>query len=370
MKQAVIITGHFPIQKRKSSILWVSQHLQEMGWHVTHVTVGYSWMSYLKPDGRLKALGYKPKRGLRTISKSLTAIYGVSPIHPVKTGYRCIDQVMSASHIGFTQFWRTRLKTSLAEAHLVICESGASVLLAPTVAELAPKAARVYRVNDDIRLLNAPEFLVKAELENAKLFTRISSANQALVKRFKHFNATIDTMGIPKKLLEKEYLPPFMISKHQKQVVCAGTTQLDLDALYRTANLRPNWQIHILGRTKRISRDEPTNLNFHGELPFEKVIDYVAHADIGLAPYIDKVGIEYQTTNSNRMLLYRNFGLPILGPDRLKTPQIPNILGYNDPDVLDRCETMPKRPEVINDWAVLAHALAQNDEIVPPTDVS
>jgi 2-beta-glucuronyltransferase len=370
MKRVVIITGHFPDQKRQSSILWVSRHLQDIGWHVTHVTVGYSWLSYLKSDARLKALEYKPKQGLHEVSKSLTAIYGVPPIHPIRTGYPTLDKAIGSLQSVFVQFWRKRLHTPLAQADLVICESGAPVLLAPVVAEYAPKAARIYRVNDDIQLLNAPNFLLEAEFRNSKLFTRISSANPALLKRFRHKNSTLDPMGIPTDLLKSKSPSPFFENIDQKKVICAGTTQLDYDALDRIAKQQPNWQIHILGRTKQIPDSHQKNLHFHGELSFEKVLGFVAHADIGLAPYIDKVGVEYQTTNSNRMLLYRHFGLPILGPDRLKTPTIPNIIGYSDPSALDRCEISSKRPEPIHDWSVLAKALAQNDEILPPTEVS
>lgn len=61
------------------------------------------------------------------------------------------------------------------------------------------------------------------------------------------------------------------------------------------------------------------------------MLDFIAYADVGLAPYIDKPGIEYQTINSNRMLLYRSYGLPILGPDRLCNPTVPNIIGYSEP---------------------------------------
>tara|TARA_B110000114_G_scaffold179677_1_gene214423 strand:+ start:755 stop:919 length:165 start_codon:yes stop_codon:yes gene_type:complete len=51
----------------------------------------------------------------------------------------------------------------LREANLVICESGAPVLLAPLLTKYAPTASRIYQVNDDMRLLNAPAYLVRAE---------------------------------------------------------------------------------------------------------------------------------------------------------------------------------------------------------------
>ena len=370
MKRAVIITGHFPFQKRRGSVLWVSHHLQKMGWHVTHVTVGYSWLSYLKTDQRLKALDYKPKQGQQCHSVTLTAIFGFSPVHPARSGHHVADKLISAFQGLFKAYWRPRLKGPLVIADLVICESGAPVLLAPLLSKYAPLAARIYRVNDDIHLLNAPDFLQKAEVENAQHFTRISSANQGLTKQFRHRNITLDPMGVPIIQLDEMHPSPFSSVLNQKVAVCAGTTQLDQDALFWIAKSRSNWQVHVLGRTRGERSNRPPNLIYHGEVNFDDIVGFVQHADIGLAPYTDQVGIEYQTTNSNRMLLYRHFGLPILGPDRLCDPSLPSIIGYSDPNALDRCESMPKRPEAIQDWSELAIALTQNAEMVPPTDVA
>lgn len=368
--RVVILTGHFPFQKRRGSILWVSQHLQSIGWHVTHVTVGYSWLSVLKQDPRLKALGYVPKRGTVKQSKNLTTIYGLSPVHPIKTGHHLVDLALAASRSLFKAYWQPKLRPPLKNADLVICESGAPILLAPLLSKYAARAARIYRVNDDIRLLNAPDYLSKAEQDHQHHFTRISSANPRLTKRFTHENITLDPMGIPRLQLKDRPPSPYSSDKGQFIAVCAGTTQLDQDAITWVAKNRPNWQVHILGRTKRNPSQTLPNLNYRGELNFNEMLSFIAHADIGLAPYIDRPGIEYQTTNSNRILLYRHYGLPILAPNRLCDPERPSIVGYSDPNALGRCETMPRQPEVIQDWSALAAALAQNGEIVPPTEVA
>ena len=165
MNRAAIITGHFPFQKRWGSILWVSHHLQKMGWHVTHVTVGCSWLSAIKRDPRLAARGYKPKLGAQVRSPTLTTIFGLSPLHPLRTGFTLVDQPFARLKSLFINYWTPRLRGSLREANLVICESGAPVLLAPLLTKYAPTASRIYQVNDDMRLLNAPAYLVRAEQE-------------------------------------------------------------------------------------------------------------------------------------------------------------------------------------------------------------
>jgi 2-beta-glucuronyltransferase len=356
MKRAVLLTGHFPDQKRRPSLLWVSDAMQADGWHISHVTVGYSWLSILKGDRRLAALDQPPKRGIRVVSPSLTTIYGLSPLHPFSTRNRLGDAVLRPFHVLFPAYWSRILPAPLAKADLVLIESGPPVLLAPLARRLAPQAQLIYRVNDDMRLLGYPAFLPLSEVRNAGLFNRISTASPHLARRFHGLApVSIDPMGIPHAHLSGEKPDPYG-PRAVKECVCAGTTQLDMAALVRIAKARPNWRLHVIGRLKSTPPQQP-NLIFHGERDFETTLAFIAHADIGLAPYIDAPGIQYQTANSNRILLYRHFGLPILGPDRLCHPSVPSIIGYGDPKVWFRGETTPKRPEHIPDWRDLARRL-------------
>ena len=370
MKRAVLLTGHFPGQKRRPSLLWVSDHLQRTGWHVTHAVVGYSWLSRLRADKRLSTLDCPPKPGTERLSASLTCLYGLSPLHPFSTGLRPLDALLRPLHGVFPAYWSPKLAGHLAHAQLVIAESGPPVMLAPIIARHAPRAARIYRINDDIRLLNAPHWLTTLEHQNSLYFTRISTASPYLARRFAtHPNVTLDPMGVPQNRLKVSISDPFRARLHSKIAVCAGTTQIDIQAITRIARDRPNWQIHVLGALKAPPPALP-NVTWHGEQSFETTLAYIAHADIGLAPYPNRPGIEYQATNSNRILLYRHFGLPILGPDRLCQPSVPSIIGYRQPGAYDRCETLPRRPEQIPDWSALADHLVQNPDTEPPDEVS
>ena len=344
--------------------------MQAQGWHVTHVTVGYSWLSALKGDRRVKALGYTPKPGTQILGPTLTTIYGLSPLHPFSTQNPTLDALLRPLHALFPAYWGRRLRTPLAQADLVLVESGAPIMLAPLARRLAPQAQLIYRVNDDIRLLGLPDFLHGLESRYAGIFNRISTASPNLARRFDGLTpVSIDPMGIPHSRLKTKHPDPYS-PRASKEAVCAGTTQLDIPALIRLAAAKPDWRFHIIGRLKSTPPNLP-NLIFLGERDFDTTLAHIAHADIGLAPYIDAPGIEYQTTNSNRILLYRHFGLPILGPDRLCHPSAPLINGYSDPNALFRCETAPKRPEAIPDWANLARRLTdQNPVTDPPFDVA
>lgn len=367
-RRAVILSGHFPHQPRRPSMLWVSDHLQKMGWHVTFVTVGYSWISRLAGDRRLATLDALPRAGRVDLGPRLTHLFGYAPIHPFSLGNGVVDGLMHPLNAAFAGYWQVRLRACLSQASLVIAESGPPVMLGPVLRRLAPNAARVYRVNDDARLLGLPAWFCRAEELWARSFTRVSSASPHLLARFcDHPNRTLDPMGLPLAELSEKLPDPFG-QRTRKQAVCAGTSHLDTDALERIATACPDWQLHVLGRLRGAVPDVP-NIVWHGERPLRTVLSHVAHADIGLAPYRDVPGVEYQATNSNRLMLYRHFGLPVLGPDRMCRPDLPGVVGYSDPDWRRRCESAARRPESLPDWRDLAVALAQNETTVPPLDM-
>lgn len=357
MRRAVLLTGHFAQQKRRGSMLWVSDALQRMGWHVTLCTIGYSWLSRLIGDRRLSALDAAPETGTRDISSSLTALFGYAPLHPFSTRCRLTDAALTPLQGLTARYWAPRLAAPLAQADLTLIESGAPVLLAPLARRHASRTPMVYRVNDDMRLLGLPESLLTAERNHAPLFDRISTASPLLARRFDgHRNVTLDPMGLDHAGLLQPQPDPYA-PRAEREVVCAGTTQFDPQLVACVAEARPNWRIHVLGRLK--PSQTVSAITHHGEQPFATTLAHIRHADIGLAPYPDTPGIEYQRHHSNRMLLYCHFGLPILAPDRLTDPEIPSILGTGNLDrALFRAETWRRRPERLPDWSDLARSLA------------
>ena len=364
MKRFVFLTGHFPQQKRRTSMLWVTDHLQSQGCHVTYATVGYSWLSRLKGDRRLAALGYTPNTGTTPISPTLTGLFGYSPYHPTNWPTQTLNKAFETLDPLFAAYWAPRLRAPLAQADVVVVESGPPVALSPLVARLAPQATRIYRVSDDIRLLNAPPALLQAETQHHH-FHRISTGSPLIAQRFAdHPNVTLDPMGVPHAQINVNVPDPYARTG-APIAVCAGSTLLDMEQIVHTARAAPHWQIHVIGRLKSTPPALP-NVTWHGEMPFQETLGYIRHADIGLAPFQDVPGVEYQITNSNRILLYRHTGLPILVPGRLCTPAIPSLISNSAPDWRTRCERYGKRPEPIPDWSELAQALVQNGVTDPP----
>jgi 2-beta-glucuronyltransferase len=132
------------------------------------------------------------------------------------------------------------------------------------------------------------------------------------------------------------------------------------------ATLFPDWRITVIGRLKSRPPPAPPNLRFIGERPFAETAAHIRHADLGLALYADRPGAEYQIANSNRMLLYRYFRLPIIGPARLCDATLPTVVGYDPRDgtsmarAAARALAMPPLPQdpSIPDWDLLHERIA------------
>ncbi len=372
-QRAIILTGHFPVQKRRANIPWLSDQLQENGWHVTFATLGYSWISQLRGDRRFESIEGMPIPGTYELGPTLTAIFEYPPIHPFSLGSDWVDDVLEPLQRLFVRYWTARLTPHLKSADLILIESGPPLLLAPALRALAPSVPMVYRASDDIRLLGLPSYMGRAELKYAPLFDRISVASPKLAQRWiGHPGLKIDPIGVPMARLKVPQPDPYSAPRAQVEAVCAGTTLFDEHQVETIASQQPDWRFHVIGRLKRPpSLKLPGNIHFLGELSYDETVAYIRHADLGLAIYRDEPGVEYQTAQSNRILLYRYFGLPILGPRRLCDPTIPSLFGYDieDPESIAEAANLASRmgrqpgDSSIPDWSLLCDRITQTTRL-------
>ena len=78
-------------------MLWISDALREMGWHVTFTTVGYSWISLLAGDKRLAALDRRPWPGTKDLGHELTSIFGYSPVSSGEVSQRNPQRIVQTA---------------------------------------------------------------------------------------------------------------------------------------------------------------------------------------------------------------------------------------------------------------------------------
>ena len=336
-RTAVLFTGHFAVQSRRGSMHWLADEMVRDGWTVRFVTFGYSWLSLLKKDARMAGAA-RPSRNLTEVRPGLWTMFRTTPYHPVDLRKGWLNRLARPLFDRYPRLWRGEIKRVTADADLVVLESGLPILLAPEVRR-ASKAKLVYRVNDDVRVLRTPAVVREAELTHAHVFDRISLASPVLARRFEGRGpVALDPMGLDKSAFDRPRPSPF-VDRWVVEAVCAGTSHFDAESLLMMASLRPEWRFHVLGRLR-----EPVvapNIIQHGEVSFDTLAGFVQHADIGLAPYRDLPGVEYQAHHSNRLKQYAYLRLPTLAPEAMLHPDAPHLVGYRagDRDSMDAALT-------------------------------
>lgn len=327
-RTAVLFTGHFAVQARRGSMHWLADEMVRDGWTVRFVTFGYSWLSLLTKDARM-AGATRPSGALTEVRPRLWTLFRTTPWHPVDLRKGWLNRLARPLFDLYPRLWRDAVRRLTADADLVVLESGLPVLLAPEV-KRASKARLVYRVNDDVRVMRTPAVVQEAEIAHAPLFDRISLASPILARRFEGRGPVgLDPMGLDKTAFDRTRPSPFA-DRWAVEAVCAGTSHFDAEAVALMASLRPEWRFHVLGRLK-----DPVvapNVVLHGEMPFDTVAGFVQHADIGLAPYRDLPGVEYQAHHSNRLKQYAYLRLPTLAPEAMLHPDAAHLIGYRAGD--------------------------------------
>ena len=366
----MLLTGHFYRQKRRGSMHWLADELVRLGWQVRFVTVGYSWLSLLLGDKRLRVLDARPPQGRHPVRPGLETMFAITPVHPINLRSALANWLARPILGLFAACWGRLLKPLVADCDLVVMESGPPVLLARAVRRHTA-APLVYRVNDDVRLLNLHPMIARAESAAAPLFARISLASPFLARRFAGCGTVaLDPMGVDKALFSAACADPYQ-PRRAVEAVCAGTTQFDAQAVATMARARPDWRFHVIGRLAAPVA-EP-NVVCHGEMPFADLVPFIRHADIGIAPYLNRPGVEYQTHHSNRLLQYAFFKLPVAAPRRMVHPDLPHIFGYDPADpasvaaALEAARTYPDRATIRepDDWSVLARGIASCAAVAP-----
>jgi 2-beta-glucuronyltransferase len=351
---------------RRGSMHWLADELRKAGWRVRFVTFGISSLSRLTGDVRLQGASL-PQKGATAIADDLDIYFQVTPFHPIDLRKGWLNALAAPIFATFPSLWASTVRWLTRDADLVILESGLPVLLAP-LTRRHTKGKLVYRVNDDVRVMRTPPAVRRAEIEYAGLFDRISLASPVLAQRFQSIGKVgLDPMGLETRLFDQPtpspFDQPFLAPRWEVEAVCAGASHFDADAVRAMARLRPSWRFHILGRL-RAPIDAP-NIVGHGELPFSAVVPFVQHADIGLAPYNDIPGVEYQVHHSNRLLQYAYARLPSVGPARMAHHDAPFLVPYepNNDESIDRALTTARLmdrdalPNTVPQWRKLAEGI-------------
>src|SRR4029077_10060262 len=127
----------------------------------------------------------------------------------------------------------------VAAADRIIFDSGPELLLLERFKRLAPEAAFVYRVSDELRPSGIHPTVIQAEDEGAPRFDLVSVPCAYIAERFRGLpRGAIQHHGIDKALCDRDYPDPYG-ADGRPRALFVGQRALDLGLLATASALAP-----------------------------------------------------------------------------------------------------------------------------------
>lgn len=284
-----------------------------LGHRVNFVTVGYSLLSFLRNDYRIRTPNiYSNHNTLVKIRDNFYSYVHFTKWHPMTLLFPFLNTLSMSWMDTYDQENFENLLPIILQTDIFIFESGPGLFLFSRIKNEHPQAKMVYRVSDDIRILGSTHpRMVELEQQIANQFDCVSVPSSTMQSIFSGVSVRLDRHGLDKDAYdactESPYVPDSI------NAIFVGTGYMDYDFLRFVAPENKNCTFHIIGPMK--DRLNIPNVLFLGEMPFLSTIPYVKFANIGLAIRTFRKGYSSTLTDSLKIIQYRYCGLPIVSPD-------------------------------------------------------
>jgi 2-beta-glucuronyltransferase len=314
VEKVMLVSGHYLESKRKAGFHWLADSYRRMGREVVFVTAPISRISWLRKDYRFDYPVLKEANRLKKVDEGLSSFIYFTFWHPAQLRNRILNALTYSLYVNYGRFLNGELEKLIRDCSLIIFESTPALLLFKHFKKINPTARYVYRVSDDVKLLNYHPIVIEEEEKLSSQFDLISTPSSYIHQRFIKFpNAELHYHGIRKDEFDKKYKNPY---DGGINAVFVGNSHFDYDFLERAAKIYPEWKFHIIGPITRLPKYK--NVITYGELSFKDTIPYVKYADVGLHNLLYTPGSE-SFTDSLKVIQYTYCQLPFIAPSFLKT---------------------------------------------------
>ena len=310
---------------RKTSMVFLAEALARRGYQVHVVTTQLSWLTKLRGAGKLaEAAAAGAPRNRWYPADGMRGFLWVPPVHPVSVrGW--LAERLTAPLISFYGALLPRaVVRPLRQARLVVIESCAAVALFRRIRRIAPDARILYSMSDRLTVVGMHPGLDRRLRADAPRYDLVRVPAAALLDDLPGARTALVRHGIDRRAFDRASVSPYVAGPN---AVLIGDMMLDQPLLERLARAFPSVQFHYFGRTA-LDFVAPANLTAWGEQPFERLVPFVQHADVGLALYRGASGLAYLAESSLKNLQYRYCGLPVVGPG-FAVGMIPGAFPYD-----------------------------------------
>lgn len=356
VRRVVLISGHYLRSKRRAGFHHLADAYWRAGWDVTFVTAHISLLSRLRGDYRFEYPVRAEANRFVPVRHRLTSFVLMTRIHPVNLRSGLANRLATPWFERYARISLDPLAESLAEAHLVVFEGSAALLLVDRVRSLASHARLVYRASDDLRRLGLHPLILEAEARAVSRVDLVSVPNEPIAEVLARYGSVqVHPAGIDKTAFDRSTPSPY--GDGPTGVFAGVSPFFDYDSLVTAAEVAPHIAFHVIGPPPRPG---PQNVTFHPELPFDRLVPYLQHATFGLLLFPPGEA-SVSLGRGNKVAQYSYCRLPIVAPAHLEVERANMcVFERGDPESLRRALA---RAEEMEHSEAFAEGILSSDEL-------
>lgn len=307
----LIGTAHFFAPTyRDAGMHRFAKALAAKGHHVDFVTFGQSWLKQrIKGDTRryVQSANSAARNGANP--PNIHAHVHRETFHPL-SGSPLAERLTQPLERLYGRHVDGWTHAAARAAEVIILECGYAPYFFDALKRLNPRALFVAFYNDRLDLVGfRRETLALNDCVLPRFDLVRTNAEALLAYLPAGANGRYVPQGVDKEKIRFDLPSPYVAGT--RNIVSVGNMLFD-DAAVReiaAAAAKEGAAIHVIGSAMA---DPPANVTVHGELPFERTLPFIVHADVGLAPYRVVEGADYLVQSSLKIQQYSYCGLPIL----------------------------------------------------------
>jgi 2-beta-glucuronyltransferase len=317
----LVLSAHDYRSPRRANIHFITSELAKRG-RTRFFSLRYSHLSKYTSDPRL-SLDYTANQ--IGVYQGVECYLWKTAIHPFNTRRRWLRPLETLMYNWYSSGYNPVLRKWIEEATVILLESGVAPVFFDLIKELNPNAKILYRASDALDTINVADYVNKTFTRIAGQLNTIALPSKALADTIpsKH-NLAFVPHGIDHSVAEKADPSPYGPGIH---AVSVGSMLFDPNFFVHAAKRFPNITFHIIGSGQAAHPDYGDNVKIYGEMPFNKTLCYIKHADLGIAPYSSDNMPAYLRDTSMKLIQYDFFEIPAICPFYIAA-DYPNRFGY------------------------------------------
>ena len=308
--QVVIVSGYHDYRTgKRASIHQLADGLVRTGYDVAFISTRFSILSKWTADSRLFL--WDRSNVIETVN-GVRCLLWRTLLHPFSSRMAILRSLSERAYDRFAELANSAFDELMRRADYVVVESGTAAIYLRRIRRINPRAKIIYYAADRLETINAHPFIRRRLAEDERIIDHFSLRASQLKSDFPGAGGRLYKAGFGVSEGEYAQVGPSPYAPGEKVAVSVGSMLFDPTVFQLAAPSFPDLQFHVIGSGLKF--DAPSNVHIYEEMPFERTLDFVRHASIGVAPYASVAGADYLVESSLKLAQFEYFGLPAICP--------------------------------------------------------